>query len=196
MHGGGERVAEPKIGASAWNIKAYLKPSRCRNESAPVETRLKYGRHIPLFAALSWLRSPKVAFSVYFHWYVVCDLIGIYQIFMPPRDTWSLWPLPAFVFSPSSWNPHGRWGTSKQPGRCFSIQWSNILSPKYCYYQTKWTLIFLVWFATIICSLTVYAAVGNERMLMLWGEWTWIVKWQMNADCLIVFVPVVNKWGG
>ncbi len=59
-----------------------------------------------------------------------------------------------------------------------------------------YTMIFLVWFATIICSLTVNAAAGNERMLMLWGEWTWIVKWQMNADCLIVFVPVVNKWGG
>ncbi len=53
MHGGGERVAEPKIGASAWNIKAYLKPSRRRNESAPVETRLKYGRHIPLLAEIT-----------------------------------------------------------------------------------------------------------------------------------------------
>lgn len=112
-------VSEPKIGASACNIKAYLKPlpaetvSRtqplyqpccqrgvCRglllfhrhlslehstipalficlwslngkgwhgNESAPVETRLKCWRHILLFALLSWLRSPKVAFSVYFH---------------------------------------------------------------------------------------------------------------------------------
>lgn len=156
------------------------------NECATVETRLKCGRHIPLFAALSWLRSPKVAFSVYFHWYViVCDLIGLYQVFMPPsRDTWSLWPMPAFAFSPSSWNPHGRWGSLKQNGRCFSIRWSDISSPKYYYCQTEWALIFSVWFAAIICSLTVYAAAGNERMLMLWGEWTWIIKWQMNADCL------------
>ncbi|KAL0158154.1 hypothetical protein M9458_046230, partial [Cirrhinus mrigala] len=32
-------------------------------------------------------------------YFCLCDLIGLYQIFMLPRDTWSALPMPAFAFA-------------------------------------------------------------------------------------------------
>lgn len=41
--GGWEQAAEPKIGASAWNIKAYLKPLPAEARSTPLSASLSAG---------------------------------------------------------------------------------------------------------------------------------------------------------
>lgn len=106
-----------------------------------------------LFMRLNWLASEKPH-----SWYLFSlEICG-------QRDPCQHYSLPAENHMAADGS-----GPLKQPGRCFSMQRSDISSPKYCYCLTEWALKFSVWFAAIVCSFSVNAATGNERMLMLWG---------------------------